>query len=400
MASAAFGDSGQPVVGATIETPKLPANIPYYGLSFDFTMADGTGLNSVGQNYRNDLAFYFEPSWAVGPRFLKGTWARGLLIGARFAITQELSGTDEASFNGVANTGPHGTCSNITPINGVVDPGQVGYCNQAPNDRRADYSDLWLNFRLPRLYTIPKAAIAVSPALRIILPTSAQSRYQTLIMGFTPSLSFTRSFWRNRINAGVGVSYTKNIHNSVVPQINPQTGGAAGTSGENAYDGAVGTSISNFYADPTRVSSVGGFNVSQQVAETVSGSILLYKNLTLDALYILIQPFTYVEGNYCNYAVNGTPYDICAAGNSVASASGSYLSRGTKGMTQVLWLTLGYQAMDWLNVNLAWINWAPTYHPDGSYRQGIISTDYNAFTTVQLGMTVTIDKLASRFRKN
>lgn len=394
------GAGGQPTVSGSVEGESIDKKVPFYGFSFDFTLADGTGLNSVGQNYRNDLAFYFEPSWNVGARFFRNTWAKTFSIAARFAVTQELSGTDEASFNGAANAGPHGTCGTPTINNGVVDPTTVGYCNPAPNDRRADYSDLWLTFKLPKVYTIPKAEIGISPSLRFILPTSMQSRFQTLIMGITPSLSLSRGFWKDKIHIGYGVSYTKNIHQYQVAGINPQTGGAAATDGSNPYDGAVGTSISNFYADPTRVSSVGGFNVSQSVAQTFSGSIQITDKLGLDLLYILVSPFTYVEGSYCNTTVNGSPYDLCTAGDAVASSSGSYLSRGQKGMTQVLWLTVGYQALDWLNVSLAWINWAPTYHPDGSYRQGIISTDYNAFTTLQLGMTVTIDKLANKFRKN
>src|SRR5262249_55936609 len=146
-------------------------------------------------NYRNDLVFYFEPSWAVGARFLKNTWAKTFMIGARFAVTQQLSGTDESAFGGNANAGPHGTCGDVTINNGVVDPGSVPYCNPAPNDRRADYSDIWLNFRMPKVYTIPKAEISINPAVRMILPSSMQSRYQSLIMALAPSISFSRGFW-------------------------------------------------------------------------------------------------------------------------------------------------------------------------------------------------------------
>jgi len=396
----AFADAqGGIKPAAGVEAEKPDQKVPFYGFSFDFTAADGTGLNSVGQNYRNDLAFYFEPTWNVGPRFLKHTWAKTFQIAARFAVTQELSGTDEASFNGNANSGPHGTCSNVNITNGMVDPTSVGYCNPPPNDRRADYSDIWLTFRMPRIYTIPKAEITISPSVRLYLPTSLQSRYQTLIMGVAPSLGFGRSFWKDRIKIGYSLGYTKNFHQSTVPVVNPGDPTATGgTAGSNSYDGAVGTTISNFYLDPSRAGTVGGFNVSQQVTNIFSGSIQITDKLGLDLLYILISPFTYVPD--CTITAQGQIVDTCASGNAVAASSGSTLSRGQKGMSQVLWLTLGYQALDWLNVSLAWINWAPTYHPDGPYRQGIISTDYNAFTTLQLGMTVTIDKLAQKFRKN
>jgi hypothetical protein len=397
----AFGDVGGAPTGTVVEEAKIEKKVPFYGFSFDFTAADGTGLNSVGENYRNDLAFYFEPSWNVGARFFRGTWAKTFQIAARFAVTQELSGTDEASFNGVSNSGPHGTCSNITPsINGgVVNPNMVGYCNPPPNDRRADYSDIWLTFRLPRAYTIPKALISISPSLRFYLPTSAQSRYQTLIMGLNPAVGFGRTFWKDRIKVGYSLGYTKNFHQSEVPVIDPsQPIAAGGTAGSNSFDGSVGTTISNFYLDPSRAGTVGGFNVSQQVTNIISGSIQITDKLSFDALYILVSPFTYT-GN-CLVNTQGQTVDTCATGNAVAAASGSTLSPGQKGMSQVLWLTLGYQFYDWFNLSLAWINWAPTYYPSGGYRQGVISTDYNAFTTVQLGATITIDKLAQKFRKN
>ena len=154
MASAAYGQ--QPLAATSNAAATVDASkneVPKYGgLSFDFTMADGTGLNSVGQNYRNDLVFYFEPTWNVGARYLRGTWAKNFAIAARFTLTQELAGTDEASFNGTANSGPHGSCPGATINgNGQFDPNSCGYGNPAPNDRRADYSDVWLTFRMPRV---------------------------------------------------------------------------------------------------------------------------------------------------------------------------------------------------------------------------------------------------------
>ncbi len=401
MTSAAYGQlTPSPGTAASIEGQKKDDKVPFYGLSFDFTINDGTGLNSVGQNYRNDLIFYFEPTWNVGARFFKKTWAKTFAIAARFSVTQELSGTDDSSFNGVSNTGPHGTCSNITPSSngGLVDPTTVGYCNPAGNDRRADYSDVWLTFKLPKVYTIPKLAVSISPSLRFVLPTSQESRYQTLQIAMTPSVSLSRNFWKDRIHVGYGLGFTKNFHSQPIGQIDPQTGGLAGTTGGNSFDGTVGTSISNFYNDPSRVGSVGGYNVNYQVTQSFSGGIVFNDKWSFDILYLLLNAYTYDPG--CNYAVNGQSYDLCQSGNAVAANSGSSLNRDTKGPNQVFWATLGYQPLDWLGVSLALITFSPTYKPDSTYRQGIISTDYNAFSTVNLSATVTIDKLVNKFRKN
>src|SRR5947208_1484598 len=53
----------------TVEAKKEEP-VRFYGLTFDFTLADSSGLNSIGHNYRNDLNFYFEPTWHVGAKYL------------------------------------------------------------------------------------------------------------------------------------------------------------------------------------------------------------------------------------------------------------------------------------------------------------------------------------------
>src|SRR5262249_23628588 len=93
---------------------------------------------------------------------------------------------------------------------------------------------------------------------------------------------------------------------------------------------------------------------------------------------------------------DGVPYDTCTAGDRVAANSGASLARPSHRDSQVFWATLSYQPLDWLGISLAWINWAPMQYLNRKYRQGIISTDYNAFTTIQLGATITVDKLAAR----
>ena len=400
MATAAFAQ-GAPVPTAgtagIAEEGKKNEKVPYYGLTFDFTAADGTGLNSVGENYRNDLVFYFEPSWNVGARYLKNTWAKTFAIAARLAVTQELAGTDDATFNGNANSGPHGTCSNITPSTqgGVVDPTQVGYCHPAGNDRRADYSDLWITFKMPRVYTIPKLGVTISPSVRFVAPTSLESRYNNLALSITPSLGLGRSFWKDRLHVGYSFGFTGNIRTQSTASLNPQ-GPSTSTytpTGNNYYNSF--SALSNFYLDPTK--STGGIGTQFSLLNVLSAGATINDKWSIDLLYILVNPYYNPD---CNTTVNGQPFDLCASGSAVAANSGSALSRSAKGGQQIFWLTVGYQPLDYLGIGLAYITSSPTYNPDSSYRQGIFSADYNAFTTVQLSATLTIDKLVSKFRKN
>ena len=75
----------------------------FYGFTFDLTTADGSGLNSVGHNYRNDFVWYFEPAWNIGQMYLRGSRWRTLQLQARWALTANASGTDEANFSGNSN---------------------------------------------------------------------------------------------------------------------------------------------------------------------------------------------------------------------------------------------------------------------------------------------------------
>ena len=370
----------------------------FHGFTFDLTTADGSGLNSVGHNYRNDFVWYFEPAWNVGQVYLRGTRWHSLQLQARFSVTANVSGTDEANFSGYANaTGPQGTCGSpdVSTQGGSVDPGSVPYCSPPPNNRRADYSDLWLTLRAPHLYTIPKIDVYVNPAFRVVLPTSAESLYATMVMSLTPSVAVGRAFWHDKIHAGYGFGFTKYFHRYIAPQLNPAAGGQAATIGGNYNDGAYGAGLSNFYADPTRVGTIGGYNPSYAFIHTISGGIQLSDKWSLDVLYLIIDAFSYDHS--CTLQVNGVAYDTCDAGDAVASASGAQVSRPGHRDSQVFWATIAYQPLDWLGLSLAWINWAPLQKPDSSYRQGLISTDYNAFTTIQLAATITVDKLAAHY---
>src|SRR5207302_1374806 len=194
---AARGQAGGLSAAGTVVSVDAKADTKprFYGLVFDLTMADGSGLNSVGHNYRNDFVWYFEPAWNIGKMYLRGTRWQTLRLEARFSLTANVSGTDEANFSGYSNsTGPQGTCGNPSiNDNGTVDPGSVAYCSPKPNNRRADYSDTFLTLRNPRIYTIPKIGVAINPSFRVVLPTSAESQYATLVMSLQPSPTHTIS---------------------------------------------------------------------------------------------------------------------------------------------------------------------------------------------------------------
>lgn len=389
MASSAYGQSA----GLSATTSAKPPR--FYGLSFDFTVADGSGLNAVGQNYRNDLNFYFEPTWNFGRLYLSNIKPlRNMHLAARFIVTQNLAGVDETNRTGTINTGPQGTCSDVGIMNGVVDPTTVGYCNPPGADRRTDYSDLWLTLRAPRIYTIPKVDIGINPQIRLIVPTSLQSRNAHLASTLTAFLGFGRAFFKGRLRLGYSFGFQKFFHTQTTQSFG-QTGNASTIApGGNPWNAVTSTGSANFYSDPSRNGQV---NTNFSLMNIVSGGVQIHEKVSFDLLYFTIHGFAYDQS--CVIVVNGVPEDICQNGDAVAANSGSRLDRPGLRQSQVLWGSLSYHALDWLTVTLSWINFAPMFNPDSTYRQGIFSADYNAFTTVMLGTTVSIDQFAAKFIK-
>ena len=96
--------AGAPNTGSVTSVEAVANTKPrFYGFSFDLTTADGSGLNSTGHNYRNDFVWYFEPSWNIGQMYLRNSRWRTLQLQARFSLTANVSGTDEANFSGNSN---------------------------------------------------------------------------------------------------------------------------------------------------------------------------------------------------------------------------------------------------------------------------------------------------------
>jgi hypothetical protein len=390
---AAAQSTGLTATAGKVEAPK------YYGLHFDLGVYDSSGLNFVGQNYYNAFSFYFEPSWSIGAQFasLRSGPLKNLTLAGRFIVTANVSGTDPAGFNGQANTTPIGGCSDLTarapngdPANqengGVIDPTQVQRCNPAANSRRADYSDFWLTLRAPSIYKIPKLGININPSLRFIFPASEQSRYATLVTSITPMLGLGRSFWKGRLRAGFIFGVNKNIHLSQTPKT--LTGqGPTSELGGNTYSGLNGGRISEF---GTRSDTV---NTNFSLLSIISGGVQFSEKWSLDAFYIVSNAYAYDQP--CTETVAGMPVNLCANGDAVASSSGSRISRPGRRDFQTLWVSLGYQPWDYVGFSLSWINSAPMWNPDSSYRQGVFSFDYNGFTSVNLGLNVSIDSVAT-----
>jgi len=93
---------------------------------------------------------------------------------------------------------------------------------------------------------------------------------------------------------------------------------------------------------------------------------------------------------------NGQDHNTYQTGMTVAGNSGSNILQVAHRDAQWFWLTASYQINDWLGASIALITISPQRKPDGSLRQPFISTDYNAFSQVSFGLTLSIEKAAAK----
>jgi hypothetical protein len=388
-APAPSGSSGTAAVELTKEAPTR-----FYGIGFDYYLADDSGLNST--NYNNDIGQYFLPSWSFGKVWFKGTRFNTMKLSGRFLLTRALSGYDEANYSQYSDNGYAVRCSNLTPSanGGTIDPSQVQRCQYSSN-YRWDYSDIWLTLSNPKIYTVPYAKVDLNPSIRIILPTSLESRYQTLRLSLTGTLGLARSFLDGKIAIGYSFGFTKYFHQYTSPGVSQDGAPLQNTlvsQGLSTSD--IAPTNANFLNDPSHVGTIGGYNPNYSFMHIISADVSPIDKLTITGLYILIDAFAYAAP--CSYSVNGVPYDLCSTGQAVAGNSGSNILYVGHKDQQVFWLTVSYQVTDYLGLSVAWINWAPQRKPDGSIRQPFISTDYDAFTTVSIGATVSLEKAAAK----
>ena len=404
FASVAFADapavSNGPASGSIAVASSGP--VRFWGFGLDWSFWDDNTLNTA--SYRNDIANLFLPRWDIGEVAFRGTPFHSLSLGGRFVVTRALTGYDDTGYSGQNSGGPITPCSNLTPsANGTVDVTKVQRCNYGNNPDRTDYSDVLLSLSNPSIATIPKLGININPSITLTLPASAQSQLATLQAGLGFGLGLNRSFLGGKVNLAYVVGFTKYFHRYTTANYsNGSTSNANGslsTNNPNVDLSQVASNDANFLADPGRDTSVGGYNSSYALRQIFLLSINPTERLGISALYIMSDAWAYPIDSSCLTTLNGQVQDLCAAGQQVAQGSGaSIVTNGSahKRGQQIFWLTVGYQLLDWLNVNVAWYTGSLRTFDDGSPRQPFISTNYDAFTSVSLGATITLEKLAAK----
>jgi hypothetical protein len=367
-------------------------NERFGGLMLDITLMDSSTLNLV--NYNNQAVLYISPIWPVGRLFLQGTPFSRLTVSGRWVVTRNFAGYEPNTVSPNGDLGYSPRCSNIAQsTSGTIDPNSVRRC-VADADYRITPGDVWLTVTNPSLYKIPVADIALTPSLRFILPTSYESSYATLLFGVTATMNLSRNLWNDQLTLSAAFGATKYFNRSTSPAADALTPDEVdGPVTANYRASQISSNSANFYVDPARAGSGAmnpEFGLTQMVSVDYTPTAL--PQLSFNAIYYWLHLFSY-EATQCTIEVAGQPYDACAAADRVAKVSNGV---GTAGRAvsdlQMFYLAANYQLNSWVGFTLSWTTWAPQRKPDNSTRQGFISTDYNAFTTVGLGATFSINR--------
>jgi hypothetical protein len=392
-----------PVAGtstATEVTYGASGPVSYKGLSVDLSVQDSSGLNAI--NYNNSIYMLFEPAWSVGQLFFRKTPFAGLRLAGRLPLTYTMAGYDPSAVVPNSDHGVPGSCSNLTPsTNGNIDVSQVQRCSYK-NTYRPTPGDFGLTLSNPGLFTIPGIGVKINPSVRLALPLSYESRYATMRFAIQGAVGLGRSFFGNKLSAGYSFGATKYSYQSTAATTQtqgPQLGDGIVASGYSAAD--IGATSASFYSDPGRDGSGSGLNSSYSFSHVFTVGYNITEKLNFSVLYVLSNSFAY-EATCGTGTYGGVQTDACANANAVAHASTGSASNtpapgwsaGTAGRahrdTQVFYATLAYQLKDWVGLSVAWATFSPLRFQDNSFRQPFVSTNYDSFSSLNLGATFTL----------
>lgn len=404
---------GQEAEGAVVKKP------PFYGLGFEVSAWNSTGLWFGGGAYRNEFGFMLMPNWNIGRSLIGKGPLRTMNLSARFFFNAPVAGFDDSY-----QTGDAPSVSDQRPcalnVDSTLRQQDLPRCPWGRGARRADYSDLQLILVNPRIYNVPTLKVHLDPSLIVTLPVSAQSRLQSMVMQFTPQLALGREFVNNHIM----VAYTYGLG---LPIFRYTTGEIYTGGDEKAalpYDQDVlNFGESNFYSDPARA-SVLCFpgercrNPTLSSQHTIRGTVLFNDDISLTVIYRVSSSY-FLNSTGCLEVVDGAGGSTQVCPNTTPDyfkdrQPGSYWVDN-----QLLWAMLSWQVRSWIGVSLSYITASPLWQyarsepnmgslseteaqnarPLRSYRQGLFSVDANAFTSINLGLDFSIEALAAKFLK-
>ena len=388
---AAKGNVTAAGVGVAVDADK-PVN--FKGLSLDVSFTDASGLYAGMEAYQNVGAITLQPAWHAGAVLFKDVPAlKHLSVGLTWALSGEFAGTGEQYRTGNIDPAKQfdGCFAGGTGNGGLLENPDLPYC-QGGSDRRLDYSDIVYKI-IDDIYVIPVVKIKVGAALAGGIPVSAESRATGFRTSLQPQVGASRTFFDKKLKISYAFGFTKYFYESNVAVFNDDSAADPYTDPRNPQLGthAVSTDNLNLFA-----TNPGGTNPSFSLVHEVSVSFAPTDKFTLAVHYAIADRFDQAFGCTADTGSTSGKVDVCKTGRDVADASGATTEhRGDHGVQQFT-VAADYQIFDYLTAELALVTAAPQRKGNDSWQEPFFTADYNNYTTLNFGLTVSTDGLLAK----
>jgi hypothetical protein len=371
LAHTAWAEDSKDTDGGSEDPPV------WRGFHVDLVTSDLSGVDTSSEAYENQLSFSLEPSYDLGERQLAKTWAKRLTLGARISLTGELSGSDPAfrssSFGSPALFSDVPEQVAIAQVDATTDTATSPGDRADGADRRWALSDLSLSASHSRLARIPGLRAALVAGVRVVLPTSLESRISGLY--FAPSLYLGLRRAKGRVTVELGTRFVKYFYGADTAPIR-HLGDPVIVNGQEV-------SPETFAHDGQPTPNYGFVNA-------LSVDVDLPRHLALSVGYAIINTFSHTPST-CT--VPGLPTaDACA--------DGDLLGDTRSGRRDAGWFNvdLDWTATSYLSLGLGLATYEPLRHPNGDVANPFLRVTRDNFSTLTLSVTLSADALAQSLK--
>ena len=349
------------------------------GFDLNFTLWESSGLDFSPEAYSNQLTLVFEPRYNLGKRLFAGRWAEPLSLSLRLLLTWELAGNDpgfrESSF---ASPTLLREVPEQVAIAQVQDPAATPYGRVDGAERRLYVSDLWVSLVHGRLATIAKLGVEVGTSLRVVLPTSRESR--TGGLHAAPSLALFLHRKLRRFSLDYSFRTVKYFYSSTTAPIG---GGPPGPVLVGGREIEPYRPLHSGIATP-EWGFVNGFTVGVE----------LPKGFSLDLNYFLFNVLTYSPGG-CAYQSPGLPtIDLCGEGDRLGQ-----LNRPGQRDSQWFLAELDWATTDWLTLGLGISTFQSVRLANGDLANPLFRVNRDNHTTLYLSLALNAEGFATALRR-
>lgn len=332
-----------------------------------------SGLELAPDAYLSQLYVVLTPTYDLGGRHFRGTWAERLRLSGRLFVATEFTGNSAwlrgPSYPDPSLGGPVSGPTGGQPTTGGELP---GWTDRAAPERRSDLSDLWLAAFHDKVATLPVVDVPVQAGVRLVLPLSAWSRNVGMIAAPSLYVGVARSL--APVELSYGVRATRSFY------VNPDVR-RSGRGGPVLVNGRE--------VEPYRPATTGDALPGWLVMQSLNASVSLPRNVTLSLSYSLFSQWSAMPAG-CS--VEGVPTaDTCRDGALVKPRNPGGYSEFGYFLADVTWT-----GSPWGAIGLGLSTWAPVRNPDGTLGNPFVRVDRNNWTTLYLSLSADAESLARR----